>query len=39
MAQRIVKREWILNSKLILNIMGIEVDRSGKLQIKRDPLM
>jgi uncharacterized protein len=39
MAQRIVKREGILNSKLILNIMGIEVDRSGKLQIKRDPLM
>jgi uncharacterized protein len=39
MAQRIVKRERILNSKLILNIMGIEVDRSGKLQIKRDPLM
>jgi nitroimidazol reductase NimA-like FMN-containing flavoprotein (pyridoxamine 5'-phosphate oxidase superfamily) len=39
MAQRIIEREGMLNSKLILDIMGIEVDHSGKLQIKREPVM
>jgi hypothetical protein len=39
MAERIIKREGVINSRQILNIMGLEEDRAGKLQVKREPVM
>src|SRR5918996_808815 len=38
MAEKIIKREGIVKSGKILDIMGLEV-RSGKLYIKREPVM
>ncbi|MGA7368000.1 MAG: pyridoxamine 5'-phosphate oxidase family protein [Nitrososphaeraceae archaeon] len=38
MAEKIIRREGI-NSTQILNIMGIEEDRTGKLYVKREPFM
>lgn len=38
MAEKIIKREGIVKSRKILDIMGLEV-RSGKLYIKREPVM
>lgn len=39
MAEKIIKREGVINSRQILNIMGLEEDRAGKLQVKREPVM
>ena len=39
MAEKIVRREGIINSKQILKTMGLEEDRSGKLYVKREPIM
>jgi|SRR5687768_8077023 nitroimidazol reductase NimA-like FMN-containing flavoprotein (pyridoxamine 5'-phosphate oxidase superfamily) len=39
MAEKIIKREGVFNSRQILNIMGLEEDRAGKLQVKREPVM
>lgn len=39
MAEKIIKREGIVNSKQILNIMGLEMDRAGKLYVEREPVM
>ena len=39
MAEKIIKREGVINSRQILNIMGLEQDRAGKLQVKREPVM
>ncbi|HZD34876.1 MAG TPA: pyridoxamine 5'-phosphate oxidase family protein [Nitrososphaeraceae archaeon] len=39
MAEKIIKREGIVNSKQILSIMGLEMDRAGKLYVKREPVM
>lgn len=39
MAEKIIKREGIINSKEILNVMGLETDRAGKLYVKREPIM
>jgi uncharacterized protein len=39
MAEKIVRREGIINSRQILNIMGLAEDRTGKLYVKREPVM
>jgi uncharacterized protein len=39
MADKIVRREGIINSRQILNIMGLAEDRTGKLYVKREPVM
>ena len=39
MAEKIIKREGILKSRQILNMMGIEEDRAGELHVKREPVM
>jgi uncharacterized protein len=39
MAEKILRREGINNSRHILNIMGLEQDRAGKLYVKREPVM
>lgn len=39
MAEKIIRREGILNSRQILNIMGLEEDPTGKLYVKREPVM
>ena len=39
MAEKIIKREGILKSRQILNMMGIEEDRAGKLHVKSEPVM
>lgn len=39
MAKKIVRREGIINSRQILNIMGLAEDRTGKLYVKREPVM
>jgi uncharacterized protein len=38
-AEKIKRREGIINSRQILNIMGLEEDRTGKLYVKREPVM
>jgi len=39
MAEKIVRHEGIINSREILNIMGLAEDRTGKLYVKREPVM
>lgn len=39
MAEKIIRREGITNSRQILNIMGLEEDRAGKLYVKKEPVM
>jgi nitroimidazol reductase NimA-like FMN-containing flavoprotein (pyridoxamine 5'-phosphate oxidase superfamily) len=39
MAEKIIRREGIVNSRQILNVMGLEMDRAGKLYVKREPVM
>ena len=39
MAEKIIGREGVVNSKQILKIMGLEMDRAGKLYVKREPVM
>ncbi|MPZ06383.1 MAG: pyridoxamine 5'-phosphate oxidase family protein [Nitrososphaeraceae archaeon] len=39
MAEKIIKREGVFNSRQILNIMGLEEDRAGKVRVKREPVM
>jgi uncharacterized protein len=39
MAEKIIRREGIINSSQILNIMGLAEDRDGKLYVKREPVM
>ena len=39
MAEKIVRHEGIINSRQILNIMGLAEDRTGKLYVKREPVM
>jgi nitroimidazol reductase NimA-like FMN-containing flavoprotein (pyridoxamine 5'-phosphate oxidase superfamily) len=39
MAEKIVNREGRFGSKVILDFMGIEMDHSGNLQIKKEPFM
>ena len=39
MAEKIIRREGIINSRQILNIMGLEEDRAGKLYVKKEPVM
>jgi uncharacterized protein len=38
-AEKIRRREGIINFKQILNIMGLEEDPTGKLYVKREPVM
>ena len=38
-AEKIKRREGIINSRQILNIMGLEEARTGKLYVKREPVM
>ncbi len=39
MAEKIIRREGIVTSSQILNIMGLAEDRKGKLYVKREPVM
>jgi uncharacterized protein len=39
MAEKIIRREGIVNSSQIINIMGLAEDRNGKLYVKREPVM
>lgn len=39
MAEKIIRREGIVNSSQILNIMGLAEDHNGKLYVKREPVM
>jgi uncharacterized protein len=39
MAEKIKRREGIVNSRQILDVMGLEEDRTGKLYVKREPIM
>jgi nitroimidazol reductase NimA-like FMN-containing flavoprotein (pyridoxamine 5'-phosphate oxidase superfamily) len=39
MAEKIKRREGIINSRQILNIMGLEEERTGKLYVRREPVM
>lgn len=39
MAEKIIGREGVVNSKQILKIMGLEIDHAGKLYVKREPVM
>jgi uncharacterized protein len=39
MAEKIIRREGIVNSRQILSIMGLEEDRAGKLYVKKEPVM
>jgi nitroimidazol reductase NimA-like FMN-containing flavoprotein (pyridoxamine 5'-phosphate oxidase superfamily) len=39
MAEKIIRREGIVNSSQILNIMGLAEDRNEKLYVKREPVM
>jgi nitroimidazol reductase NimA-like FMN-containing flavoprotein (pyridoxamine 5'-phosphate oxidase superfamily) len=38
-AEKIVRREGIINSSQILKTMGLAEDRTGKLYVKREPVM